>query len=137
MANKIWKKSVPLVVGVLVAFMVFATGLCLLRERRNLEDRSALAVLIFPDRRVEIPYEKFKSGECLEAPTNSDERFDYFINGCDGVVGSDRGDAVDAIISDISTTLPKLLLPMGVLLSVFIGMLAANKVRPSDENQNE
>jgi hypothetical protein len=136
MANSFLKKATPLIVGVFVALIVFVTGFTLLRERRILEDRSAIAVLVFPDRRIEIPYEKFKSGECLENPKDSYERFSNLISGCDGVVGSGRGDALEAIVSDFSTTLPKLLLPLGMLFSVFIGTLAAIRIRPKDKSSN-
>lgn len=91
-----------------------------------MEDRSVVAVLLFPDRRIEIPYEKFETGECP-----------HFFRGCDGVTGSDRRDAVEAITSDFEKTLPKLVLPLGVLSSALIGILAASKVRPNTKNPRD
>jgi hypothetical protein len=120
MTNEIFRKIVPPIVGLLVALLVFVSGLLFFRERNELEDRSAVAVLLFPDRRVEIPYEKFETGECPN-----------FFRGCDGVTGSDRGDAVEAITSDFEKTLPKLVLPLGALSSALIGILVASKVRSS------
>jgi len=126
MTHEILRKIVPPIVGLLVASVVFVSGLLFFRERNELEGRSVVAVLLFPDKRVEIPYEKFETGECPN-----------FFRGCDGVTGSDRGDAVEAITADFEKTLPKLVLPFGVLSSALIGILAASKVRPSTRNPRD